>query len=63
MQGRSPAAIVIREPAEAIAESWLRIDSSTVSSTHRLGERRLDDHERGVGEVDLALGVAPDVAA
>ena len=33
MQGRSPAAQVIREPAEAIAESWLRIESSNVSST------------------------------
>ena len=33
MHGRSPAAQVIREAAEAIAESWLRIDSSTVSST------------------------------
>ena len=30
---------------------------------HRLGERRLDDQQRRVGEVDLALGVAPDVAA
>ena len=33
MHGRSPAAHVIREAAEAIAESWLRIDSSSVSST------------------------------
>ena len=30
---------------------------------HGLGEGGLDDHQRGVGEVDLALGVAPDVAA
>ncbi len=29
---------------------------------HRLGERRLDDQHRGVREVGLALGVAPDVA-
>ena len=29
---------------------------------HRLGEGRLDDQQRGVGEVGLALGVAPDVA-
>ncbi len=29
---------------------------------HRLGERALDDEERRVGEVRLALGVAPDVA-
>ncbi len=28
----------------------------------RLGEGRLDDHQRRVGEVHLALGVAPDVA-
>ncbi len=33
MQGRSPAAHVIREAADAIAESWLRIESSTVSSS------------------------------
>ena len=31
MQGRLPAAQVIRDAADAIAESWLRIDSSTVS--------------------------------
>ena len=30
---------------------------------HRLGEGRLDHQQRGVGEVGLALGVAPDVAA
>ena len=29
---------------------------------HRLGEGALDDQERRVGEVGLALGVAPDVA-
>ena len=29
---------------------------------HRLGERRLDDQQGGVGEVHLALGVAPDRA-
>ena len=62
MHGRSPAAQVIRDAADAIAESWLRIDSSTRLEQHRLGERRLDDHQRGVGEVGLALGVAPDVA-
>ena len=33
MHGRSSAAHVIREAAEAIAESWLRTDSSSVSSS------------------------------
>ena len=33
MHGRPPAASVIRDAAEAIAVSWLKIDSSTVSST------------------------------
>ena len=33
MHGRSPAAQVIREAADAIAESWLRIESSSVSSS------------------------------
>ncbi len=33
MQGRPSAAQVIRDAAEAIAESWLRIDSSSVSSS------------------------------
>ena len=28
---------------------------------HRLGEARLDDHHRRAREIDLALGVAPDV--
>ena len=32
MQGRPSAAATIRAAAEAMAESWLRIDSSTVSS-------------------------------
>jgi len=31
-QGRPPAALVIREAAEAMAESWFSIDRSTVSS-------------------------------
>jgi hypothetical protein len=33
MIGRVPAAFTIREAAEAIAQSWLRIDSVIVSST------------------------------
>jgi len=33
MHGRSPAALVIRDAAEAIAASWFRIDRSTVSRT------------------------------
>jgi hypothetical protein len=33
MHGRSPAAQVIRDAADAIAESWLRTESSTVSSS------------------------------
>ena len=33
MHGRPPAAVVIREAAEAIALSWLRIDNTRVSST------------------------------
>ena len=47
ISGRPPAATAIREAAEAIAESWLRMDSTTVSSstasaklpsTRRIGE-------------------------
>ena len=33
MQGRPRAAVIIRDPAEATPLSWLRIDSTTVSST------------------------------
>jgi hypothetical protein len=33
MHGRPPAAEVIREAAEAIALSWLRIDNTSVSRT------------------------------
>ena len=31
ISGRCPAALTIREAAEAMAQSWLRIDSVTVS--------------------------------
>ena len=33
MRGRPSAALTIRDPADPMAESWLRIDSTRVSST------------------------------
>ncbi len=63
MHGRPPAALVMRDAAEAIAVSWLRIDRTRVSRSDPLGEGRLDDEHRRPGEVALALGVAADVAA
>ena len=38
MIGRPPAAVTIRAAADATAESWLRIDSTSVSSTTAFGE-------------------------
>ena len=54
---------VIRDAAEAIAESWLKHAQRQRLEQHRLAERRLDGQHRRAGEVGLALGVAPHVPA
>ena len=53
----------MRAAAEAIAVSWLKIDSASVSSTTHSAKLPLHRQHRGAGEVQLALGVAVDVAA
>ena len=62
MQGRSPAAQ--RHPGGGRGDRRVVVEDRQQQrlQQHRLGEGRLHDHQRGVGEVDLALGVAPDVA-
>ena len=62
MIGRPAAAVTIRAAAEATALSWLRIDSTSVSSTTASAKVPRDREHRRVREVELALGVAVDVA-
>ena len=53
----------MRAAAEAIAVSWLKIDSASVSSTTHSAKVPLTESTGRPGEVQLAFGVAVDVAA
>ena len=60
--GRSQAAVTMRAAAEAIALSWLSTDRASVSSSTPSANGRADGEHRRAGEVEVALGVAVDVA-
>ena len=60
--GRSQAAATMRAAAEAIALSWLSTDRASVSSSTPSANGRADGEHRRAGEVEVALGVAVDVA-
>ena len=53
----------MRAAADAIAVSWLKIDNASVSSTTHSAKLPRTESTGDPGEVQLAFGVAVDIAA
>ena len=63
MQGRSQAAATMRAAADGDRAVVVEHRQGEGLQQHALGERRPDGEHRRAGEVEVALGVAVDVAA